>query len=214
MRDILKLGFFLLVISAIAALGVGYVNTLAEPLIAQQILQTKLNGFKEVYPQSDKVEDESSRYLGGEKVSLIKEVNIAYRNGVPAGVIYAVESKGYSGPISLLAGFDIATGKLTAIKVLSQKETPGLGAKAKEPAFQDRYKGKVATAELEVTKSVPVRDNQIQAITASTITSRAVTTGVNAARVHFVAHFASRQPGTVSGRAEDPGSAVHGVTTR
>lgn len=192
MRDIIKLGLFLLVISGIAGLGVGYVNSLAEPLIAKQILQNKINSFKEVYPGADKVDDESARYLGGEHDPLVKEVNIAYRNGAPAGVIYAVESKGYSGPIGLLAGFDISTGRITAVKVLSQKETPGLGAKAKDPAFQNRYKGKGTAEPLEVTKGPPARESQIQAITASTITSRAVTKGVNAAREHFVAHFVAK----------------------
>ena len=190
MRDIVKFGTFLLIVSGVAGLGVGYVNSLTGPLIDKQILQRKIDSFKEVYPRGDKVEDETARYLKEGHDPMITEVDIAYRDGSPAGVIYGVESKGYSGAISLLAGFDISSGKITAIKVLSQKETPGLGAKAKEKPFQDRYKDKTAATPLEVTKTEPVKENQIQAITASTITSKAVTKGVNAAREHFVASFA------------------------
>lgn len=189
MREILKLGIFLLVVSGIAGLGVGYVNSLTVPLIEKQILQRKIDSFKEVYPQSDSVSDETAKYLQDAHDPAVKEVNIAYRNGAPAGVIYTVETKGYAGPISVLAGFDIAGEKITAIKVLSQKETPGLGAKAKDRPFQDRYRDKSTAVELEVSKGPPVKENQIQAITASTITSKAVTKGVNAARVHFLAHF-------------------------
>ena len=189
MREILKLSVFLLIVAGIAGASLSYVNSLAEPLIAKQILQNKIDSFKEVYPQAEKVEDETAIYLQDPHDPAVKEVNIAYRSGVPAGVIYAVETKGYSGPISLLAGFDIATAKITAIKVLSQRETPGLGAKATEGKFRDRYKEKRTDAPLEVTKSAPVKENQIQAITASTITSKAVTKGVNAAREHFLAHF-------------------------
>lgn len=190
MRDIVKLSAFLLVVAGVAGAGLSYVNGLTGPLIEKQILQQKIDGFKEVYPRSDQVEDQSAAYLKDPHDPALKEVNVAFRDGAPAGVIYAVETKGYAGPISVLAGFDIATAKITAIKVLSQRETPGLGAKAKESPFQDRYKGKSAAAPLEVSKSAPVKENQIEAITASTITSKAVTKGVNAARDHFAANFA------------------------
>ncbi len=195
MRDIVKLSLFLLVIAGISGAGLSYVNDLTGPLIEKQILQNKIDSFKEVYPQADKVENESAAWLKAPYDPALKEVNIAYRNGAPAGVIYAVETKGYSGLISTLIGFDIATTKLTAIKVLNQRETPGLGAKAKESAFQDRYKNKNSDVPLEVTKTVPLKENQIQAITASTITSKAVTKGVNAAREHFAANFTKgKQP--------------------
>ena len=195
MRDIFKLSLFLLIIAGISGAGLSFVNELTGPLIEKQILQKKIDSFKEVYPQADKVENESTTWLKAPYAPALKEVNIAYRSGVPVGVIYAVETKGYSGLISTLAGFDIATAKLTAIKVLSQRETPGLGAKAKESRFQERYKNKNSTVPLEVTKTAPTKENQIQAITASTITSKAVTKGVNAAREHFVANFSrGKQP--------------------
>lgn len=192
MRDICKLSLFLLMVTGVAGAGLSYVNGLATPLIEKQILQNKLDSFIEVYPQSDKVENESATYLRDAHDPALKEINIAYRNGMPAGVLYAVETKGYSGTISVLAGFDIATARITAIKVLSQRETPGLGAKAKDRFFQDRYQDKSTAAPLEVTKTAPVKENQIQAITASTITSKAITKGVNAAREHFIRHFAKR----------------------
>jgi len=193
MREIIKLSVFLLLVAGAAGAGLSFVNDLASPLIEKQILQSKIDSFKEVYPQADRVENETATWLQAAHDAALKEVNIAYRGGAPAGVIYAVETKGYSGPISILAGFDIATAKITAIKVLSQRETPGLGSKAKESFFQDRYKGKNVSEALEVTKSAPVRENQIQAITASTITSKAVTRGINSAREHFAVHFAKRK---------------------
>lgn len=193
MHSIVKFAAFLFLVAGVAGLGVTYVNTLTSPLIEQQILQRKLDSFKEVYPQGEKVEDESSAYLKDSHDPVLREVNVAYRNGAPAAVIYAVETKGYSGPISLLAGFDLASGRITAIKVLSQRETPGLGAKAKDAFFQERYRDKGIDSPLEVTKTAPVRENQIQAITASTITSKAVTLGVNTAREHFLATFPRRQ---------------------
>lgn len=189
MADIIKLGLFLMLVAAVAGLGVGYVNNVASPLIEKQILKEKIDSFKEVYPGADKVENESAAYLKSDADPALKEINIAYKNGNQSGVLYLVQSKGYSGLITILAGFDISTHKITAIKVLSQSETPGLGDKAKEPKFQDRYRGKNAATALEVVKTEPLKEHQIQAITASTITSKAVTKGVNAAREHFVRTF-------------------------
>jgi len=190
MRDIIKLSLFLMLVAGVAGAGLSYVDGMTGPLIEKQILEQKIAGFKEVYPKSDRVENESAMHLKEPHDPQLKEANIAYLGDEPSGVIYAVESKGYSGPISFLAGFDIATAKLTAIKVLSQRETPGLGAKAQEGWFQDRYKDKESAVALEVTKNPPLRANQIQAITASTITTKAITKGVNAAREHFIANFA------------------------
>lgn len=189
MLEIIKLGVFLLVLAAIGGFGVSYVNSMAEPLIVQQALKAKIESFKEIYPQGEEVKDESAQYMKSDTNPLIKEINVAYKSGTPAGVIYLVEPKGYGGPLKIMAGFDIAQKKLTAIKILSQTETPGLGAKSKDSFFQDRYKGKSAAVALEVTKTPPVKDNQIQAITASTITSKAVTRGVNAARENFESNF-------------------------
>ena len=59
-------------------------------------------------------------------------------------------------------------------------ETPGLGARSKEEAFYGQYAFKPAT-ELSVVKSGAAGETEIQAISGATITSKAVTSGVNAA---------------------------------
>lgn len=189
MRNILKLGVFLLVVAGIAGLAISYVNGITSPIIEQQMIENKLSSFKEVYADSDEVKDETAQYLDVGTNPIISEVNVAYKGGNPVGVIYSVEPNGYGGKIQILAGFDIATKKVTAIKILSQSETPGLGAKAPESFFVDRYKDKDAVNPLEVVKQEPADGNKILAITAATITSKAVTEGVNAAREHFVANF-------------------------
>jgi Na+-translocating ferredoxin:NAD+ oxidoreductase RnfG subunit len=97
MLDILKLGLFLLVIAAVAGLGVGYVNSMTDPLIRKQALQAKIDSFKEIYPRGEEVKDESAHYLKSDTNPLIKEIDVAYKSGAPAGVIYLVEPKGYGG---------------------------------------------------------------------------------------------------------------------
>lgn len=189
MRNELKLGVFLLIVAGLAGLAIGYVYQITSPIIAEQIIQDKINSFSEVYPQVDEIKDESSQYVKEDSESMVSEVNVAYKKGAPCGVIYIVEPSGYNGMVRTLVAFDIPTQKVTGIKVLNQAETPGLGANATESWFADRFKDKTATQPLEVVKQEPVGDNQVLAITSATITSKAVTEGVNNARQHFLDNF-------------------------
>lgn len=85
---------------------------------------------------------------------------------------YAIEtstSKGFNGMIKAMVGFN-TNGDIVSISILSHSETPGLGAKMTEPAFVSQFEGKnPATFALSVKKD----GGDIDAITASTITSRA-----------------------------------------
>lgn len=190
MRNIIKLGLFLLVVAGIAGLALSYVHGITNPIIAQQEMDNKLNGLKEVYPAAQDIKDESDKYIKNGTDSMITEINVAYKDGNAIGTIYTVEPNGYNGPVKLLVGFDMKDKKITAIKVLSQKETAGLGASCTENWFTDRFKDKDASEPLKVTKNEPVKEDEVLAITAATITSRAVVTGVNAASDHFRNNFA------------------------
>jgi Na+-translocating ferredoxin:NAD+ oxidoreductase subunit G len=86
------------------------------------------------------------------------------------GVVRQITVKGYSSEISILVGMD-ETGKVSRVKILSQRETPGLGAKVMERKFLDQFNGKGTGEALE-----PKQD--IDAITGATITRRAVCVGV------------------------------------
>ncbi|MGI6606068.1 MAG: FMN-binding protein [Peptococcia bacterium] len=189
MRNILKLGVFLLLISGIAGLGIAYVYQLTGPLIVEQLVTEKANSLLEVYPEGDVIADESAKYLDSKTDPVIKGLHIAYEDNNPVGAIYLVEPSAYNGTIQLMVGFDMATRKTTGIKILSQAETPGLGANAEDSFFTDRFKGKSIEEPLEVVKQEPAGDNQILAITSATITSKAVANGVNIARAHFTENF-------------------------
>ena len=101
--------------------------------------------------------------------------NLAYdEQGNTVGCAINVAPVGFGGPISIKVGFD-ADGVIWNTKVLSQAETPGLGAKCVEPSFADQFKNfDPSSKKLAVKKDGGVVD----AITASTITSRAYADGV------------------------------------
>lgn len=189
MREVIKLGFFLLTICAIVGLGVAYTNAITAPIISESDKLAQEKGLMEVYSDAEEIRDETENYLNSSETSVIKQVYVAYKAEKPVGVIYTVEPKGYGGSIKTLVGFDIGQNIITNIKVLSLSETAGLGAKAQEPWFAKEFQGKSALTDLEVVKNTPQRENEVQAITAATITSKAVTTGVNEARKHFEENF-------------------------
>ena len=121
-----------------------------------------------------------------------------------SGVVgYAVISSGsgFSGPVQVMVGF-YTDGKIYNTSVLSQAETPGLGAKCTEPEFRDQFMGfDPAVRTLSVAKD----GGDVNAITASTITSRAFCDALNKAVAVFNEISGSSIPVDVSSGASVSG---------
>ena len=128
--------------------------------------------IKEVLPPAAvTIEEERTVDFEGASYSY----NLAYdEQGNTVGCAINVSPVGFGGPIAIKVGFD-AAGVIWNTKVLSQAETPGLGAKCTEPAFADQFKGFDPSA-----KKLAVKKDggDVDAITASTITSRAYADGL------------------------------------
>jgi electron transport complex protein RnfG len=159
----------LTLISLTASACLGFVYELTKEPIALSILNKKLNAIRQVTPEFDNnPNDEMYRLPTGEGDSL--DIYPAKKNGEIIG--YAVNtytSKGFSGNISLMAGFK-TDGTILSITVLDHKETPGLGTKMTEPEFKEQFTGKNP---VEFKLKVKKDGGQIDAITAATISSRA-----------------------------------------
>ncbi len=159
----------LTLIALVSSALLGFVYEFTKEPIALSNLNKKLNAIKLVVPEfSNNPNDEMFRLATGEGDSL--EIYPAKKDDVIVG--YAVNtytSKGFSGNISLMAGFR-PDGTIINISVLEQKETPGLGTKMTEPGFKDQFNEKnPAEFMLKVKKD----GGPVDAITAATISSRA-----------------------------------------
>ena len=137
--------------------------------------------IKEVLPSSA-VSIEQERTVDFEGATYT--YNLAYdQQGNTVGCAINVAPVGFGGPIMIKVGFD-ANGVICNTKVLSQAETPGLGAKCVEPAFAEQFKGwNPSQKKLAVKKD----GGDVDAITASTITSRAYADGLALASKVFQA---------------------------
>ena len=100
-----------------------------------------------------------------------EEIIKAVYQGETGYVIHTV-TQGYVDEIELLVGVD-TKGTVKALSVLGQQETFGLGAKSqREATFLQQYLGTAGEAETGST---------VDALTGATVTSKAITKGVNAA---------------------------------
>ena len=180
-KDMFKLGLNLLIISAVAALLLALTNSVTASTIAQRNEQANAEARKLVLESAqdfEEVKDAKTDNSKGVKVSEIYEAKDASGNTV--GYTLKVLPSGYGGTIELMVGIDSAKGQVSGINVVSNSETAGLGAKSTDPEFSDQYKGK-PLKELSVLKNGTPGDTEIKAISGATITSTAVTNGVDAA---------------------------------
>ena len=154
-----------------SALLAGVYALTAEPIAAAAAAKNEA-AIKEVLPETA-VTIEEERTVDFEGASY--GYNLAYDElGNTVGCAINVAPVGFGGPIVIKVGFDV-NGCICNTKVLSQAETPGLGAKCVEPSFSDQFKGwNPAEKDLAVKKD----GGDVDAITASTITSRAYADGL------------------------------------
>ena len=154
-----------------SALLAGVYALTAEPIAAAAAKKNE-SAIKEVLPESAvAIEEERTIEVDGQTYTY----NLAYdQQGNTVGCAINVSPLGFGGPILIKVGLD-ASGVIWNTKVLSQAETPGLGAKCTEAAFADQFRQfNPSEKKLGVKKD----GGDVDAITASTITSRAYTNGL------------------------------------
>ncbi len=157
----------LTVICIVAGAALGYVNSVTAMAIEKIKEQQLSDGIKAVLGADD-LHLEATEQEGEATV---------YRTDHGTAV-EASDAKGFGGKLTVLVGFN-DEGQILGYRVMESSETPGLGAKAAQ-WFQKGGKGDIIgmkAGNLSVTKD----GGQVDAITASTITSRAFLRCVNAA---------------------------------
>ena len=92
-----------------------------------------------------------------------------------------VTTTGYGGEIRLLVGVSPDLSSIAGMEVVQQVETPGLGAKITEEDFRSQFEGLDPTESIDYVKNAEPdqEENEIQAISGSTISTEAVVEGIN-----------------------------------
>ena len=180
-KEIIKPALILFMICACIAAALAYVNGVTRPIIDESVKLEKLEGLSKVIPDADKFSDpQSNQQLkdkGIETTDRIGNLFEGKKNDELIGYVVEVSSKGYGGPINMLIGINLDQ-EIVGVIIASSNETPGLGSKASDKSFISQYFG-LHEGEFRVVKGKAASDNYIQAISGATITSKAVTVGVN-----------------------------------
>ncbi len=193
MKSMLKDAGILFLITLISGLFLGLVYQVTKDPIAIQEEKARMEARKEVFQDADHFEDgqgfteESAREVldgGGFTEAGINEYAAALdKDGKVLGYVITVTTyEGYGGDIKFTIGVR-EDGTLNGMSILSISETPGLGMKAEE-VLKPQFEGKKAESYV-YTKDGASAENQIDAITSATITTNAVTNGVNAGLYYF-----------------------------
>lgn len=191
MKEMMKNTGILLAITMIAGLLLGLVYQVTKEPIAMQEAMAKQEACQEVFVDAASFEavelsavDESAWSSEGYGQESVDEVMMAKDSaGSTIGYVITVTTKeGYGGDIQFTMGVR-EDGTVNGISLLSISETAGLGMRADE-VLKPQFAGK-QVEKFSYTKSGATADNQIDAISGATITTNAVTNGVNAGLYYF-----------------------------
>lgn len=178
MSEIKKLILVLALVCFTSALGLALVHQLTEERIAAARLEFELRAVREVIAL-DYVDVpviiEKREFAGVSTYRAIRTIE-----PVVLGVAVKGSALGYAGPVEVIVGID-NKGIITGIEILSHRETPGLGARITESFFLNRFKGKQLVEEIRIKAD----GGDIDAITGATVSSHAVSEGVEAALTLF-----------------------------
>ena len=179
-----------LVLTGVAVIMGGilaYVNHLTEGPISEQKEKTLANGIKTVMVCNDLVvanTNEVKQNVDGKELTYVI-YNVKDAQGKNLGAAVESTTMGFGGDLKVLVGFN-PEGNILGYTLLEHAETPGLGAKA-DQWFQKGQKGDIIGKSPAEPLTVSKDGGQVDAITASTITSRAFLKAVNQAYSAYMA---------------------------
>lgn len=165
----------LFVICLVCTVLLAFINQQTEPKIKELAIQTETESRAKVLSSASDFEEKTT-----DGISYVTGYNDAKE---VQGYIFVTTTKSYGGDLQIMTGVD-ADGKVSGIEVLEISDTAGLGMKAKEQDFKDRFTGLVNGIIVDKNSGDPEK-NQVQALTGATITSNAVAKAVNEALANY-----------------------------
>lgn len=174
MRKYIITAIVLTLICSVAAVLLAFVNKITEPVIAEYEKNVILNALKEV----------SCGYeIGEQKIiegnASVEDYYELSENGMVKGYLLSLKGKGYGGELTVVASFD-TEGKVMDAKLASNGETPGVGKKAENKGYMDKFIGKGTDVSIPTKKNM-LTEKETAEVSGATMTftgvSKALTAG-------------------------------------
>lgn len=191
MKKIIKDTFILMIITLVSGLLLGMVYEVTKDPIKKQEEEQKIAACQKVFEDAEEfqtIEEQSVDQMMLEslqkaqlegKVQIDEVLKAVSKDGNTLGAVMQITSKeGYGGDICFMVGIQ-KDGTVNGISILSISETAGLGMKANTEEFKTQFSGKKVDS-FVYTKAGATAENEIDAISGATVTTNAVTDGVNA----------------------------------
>lgn len=176
MNNVTKMLLNLVIIGSVSGAILAAVFYLSDPLIQANREKELKEAIFVVLPEAKDYKT-FEQAVGAEKVTIYEGLDAT---GSPIGIAFKADGGGFQGNVGVMVGLGLDYLKLKGIKILDQVETPGLGNRISEPAFENQFRGVEVAPKVEYIKNrKPTAPNQIQAITGATISSAAVVSNIN-----------------------------------
>lgn len=196
MKKIIHDALILTAFTLVLGLCLGLVHDITQPRIDAANAAAQMAAFQAVFADASSFTavDYDVDAANAEVAALgysdtINDIETALdADGNVLGYVISVTAKdGSQGSISFSVGIQ-NDGTVNGYSITDIAETPGLGMKATEASFSGQFAGK-NVEKFSVTKMAATSDSEIEAITGSTITSKAMANGVNASLEYFRNHL-------------------------
>ena len=173
MKNIIIIAVKLAVICLVAAFVLALVNGITAPQIAISKAQAEKDALS-VINKAGTIGERVEEKFEGDGVTVNYYFPVS-DGGKVTNYIMSLKNMGYGGDLIILANFK-ANGEIIDAKLMEDAETPGLGKKAENPAYMDKFKGTGAD------KPVPVKKTMLESADADAVTGATITfTGLSKA---------------------------------
>lgn len=176
-RKVVHYGILLFAVAGLASGMLAFTYAATKDRIERQKFLEQVRAVQAVFPSAAERDVKERADLlevartGSEIVAKVFEIA---PGGQPAGYAFLVTPRGYGGPVTMVVGVD-ANGAVVGLRVSDHRETPGLGSAVIENAgFVGQFRKKTGADPVEIGRD-------IDAVSGSTITSKALAAGVRAA---------------------------------
>lgn len=166
MKNAVRMILVLVIVGAVSGGVLVCVYNYASPLIEKNEKKALEEAIYKILPQA-----KSYSEITKDGIVLYKGVD---EKGNVVGYAFKAKGFGYQGEIEIIAGIDAELKELKGMEVLESTETPGLGAEITNEPFKKQFHGLSVLPNITFTKDKVTQENEIQAITGATISTRAV----------------------------------------
>mgnify|MGYP000002890711 CR=1 FL=1 len=187
-RSVIGLGIFAVITAGLIAAT----QMMTKETIEKQIKKAQSKALLQIISREEHNNDLLEDTITLEEGGLLnlpnhKDAYVARSNNTPVAIILPVIAEnGYSGPISMIVGIE-SNGNIKGVRVISHKETPGLGDKIdiKKSDWIKQFEGVSLTQPMPEQWKVKKDGGQFDQLTGATITPRAIVSGVHNALNFF-----------------------------